>query len=77
MKKKAVIILGVLSLVLLVTVTFTSYSYAKVKQWDSLILPSVKIENEDLTGKTKEEAQNIIKDKYSSQIIKKKIARRW
>ena len=71
MKKKAVIILGVL--VLLVTVTFTSYSYAKVKQWDSLILPTVKIENEDLTGKTKEEAQNIIKDKYSSRIIKKKI----
>jgi len=71
MKKKAIIILGIL--VLLATVTFTSYSYAKVKQWDSLILPTVKIENEDLTGKTKEEAQNIIKDKYSSQIIKKKI----
>jgi vancomycin resistance protein YoaR len=71
MKKKAIIILGVL--VLLVTVTFTSYSYAKVKQWDSLILPTVEIENENLTGKTKEEAQKIIIDKYSSQVIKKKI----
>ena len=71
MKKKAVIILGVL--VLLGTITFTSYSYAKVKQWDSLILPTVKIENEDLTGKTKKEAQEIIKDKYSSQVLKKKI----
>jgi vancomycin resistance protein YoaR len=71
MKKKAIIILGVL--VLLGTITFTSYSYVKVKQWDSLILPNVKIGNEDLTGKTKEEAQDIIKDKYSSQIIKKKI----
>jgi len=71
MKKKAIIILGVL--VLLGTVTFTSYSYVKVKQWDSLILPTVKIENEDLTGKTKEEAQKIIKDKYSSQVLKKKI----
>ena len=71
MKKKAIIILGVL--VLLGTVTFTSYSYVKVKQWDSLILPTVKIENEDLTGKTKEEAQKIIKEKYSSQVLKKKI----
>ncbi|MCB2290451.1 VanW family protein [Clostridium sp. CS001] len=71
MKKKAIIVLGVL--VLLGTITFTSYSYVKVKQWSSLILPKVKIGNEDLTGKTKEEAQDIIKDKYSSQIIKKKI----
>jgi len=71
MKKKAIIILGVL--VLLGTITFTSYSYVKVKQWDSLIFPEVKIGNEDLTGKTKEEAQDIIKDKYSSQVIKKKI----
>ncbi len=40
------------------TVTFTSYSYVKVKQWDSLILPKVKIENEDLTGKTKAASSN-------------------
>jgi len=71
MKNKAIIILGVL--VLIGIITFSSYSYIKVKQWDSLILPSVKIENEDLTGKTKEEAQAILKDKYSSEVIKKKI----
>lgn len=71
MKKKAVIILGVL--VLVGIITFSSYSYVKVKQWNSLILPKVKIENEDLTGKTKEQAQIIMKDKYSSKVIKKKI----
>jgi vancomycin resistance protein YoaR len=71
MRKKAIIILGVL--VLLSTAIFTTYSYAKVKKWDSLILPTVKIENENLSGKTKIEAQKIIEDKYSSQIIKKKI----
>ncbi|MCJ7691422.1 MAG: VanW family protein, partial [Clostridiaceae bacterium] len=71
MRKKAIIILGVLFL--LSTVIFTTYSYVKVKKWDSLILPTVKIENENLTGKTKIEAQKIIKDKYSSQMIKKKI----
>ena len=71
MKKKAIIILGIL--VLLGAITFTSYSYVKVKHWDSLILPTVKIENENLTGKTKEEAQKIMMDKYSSQVIKKKI----
>ena len=71
MKKKAIIIVGIL--ILLGTVIFTSYSYVKVKHWDSLILPTVKIENEDLTGKTKEEAQKIMMDKYSSQVVKKKI----
>ncbi|MCB2292890.1 VanW family protein [Clostridium algoriphilum] len=71
MKNKAIIILGVL--VLVGIITFSSYSYVKVKQWDSIILPSVKIENEDLAGKTKEEAQRILQDKYSSEVIKKKI----
>lgn len=71
MRKKAIIILG--AIFLLSTAIFTTYSYSKVKKWDSLILPSVKIENENLTGKTKAEAQKIIEDKYSSQVIKKKI----
>lgn len=71
MKKKAIIMIGVL--VLLGTITFSCYSYVKVKQWDSLILPGVKIENQDLTGKTKMEAQTIMEDKYSSKVIKKKI----
>ena len=71
MKRKAIIVLGVL--VLLGAIIFTSYSYFKVKQWDSLILPKVKIENEDLTGKTKEQAKIIMKDKYSSKVIRKKI----
>jgi len=71
MGKKAIIIVGVL--VLVGTIIFSSYSYVKVKQWDALILPKVKIENEDLSGKTKEEAQTIMKDKYSSKVVKKKI----
>lgn len=71
MKKKAIIVIGIL--ILLGTIIFTSYSYVQVKHWDSLILPTVKIENEDLTGMTKEEAQKLMMDKYSSQVIKKKI----
>ena len=71
MKKKAIMIIGVL--ILFSTFTFSSYSYIKVKHWDSLILPGVKIENIDLTGKTKKEAQIIINDKYSSEVMKKKI----
>jgi len=71
MKKKVIIILGVL--VLIGITTFGSYSYIKVKQWDSLILPTVKIEDVDLTGKTKLQAQTILKDKYSDKVIKKKI----
>ena len=71
MIKKVIILMGLL--VLFGSIIFSSYSYIKVKQWDSLILPKVKIENEDLTGKTKKEALIIINDKYSSNIIKKKI----
>lgn len=71
MKKKAIMILGILMLACVVS--FANYSYIKVKQWDSLILPKVKIENEDLTGKTKQQAQTILKDKYSNKVIKKKI----
>jgi len=71
MKKKAIIIIGVL--ILFSTITFSSYSYIKVKQWGSLILPGVKVENEDLTGKTEKEAQMILNDKYSSKVLKKKV----
>jgi vancomycin resistance protein YoaR len=71
MNKKAIIIIGIL--ILLGTVIFTSYSYVLVKHWDSLILPTVKVENEDLTGKTKVQAQKLMMDKYSSQVVKKKI----
>lgn len=71
MKKKAIIIVGIL--ILLGTIIFTSYAYVGVKHWDNLILPTVKIENEDLTGKTKAEALELMMDKYSSQVVKKKI----
>mgnify|MGYP001597813186 CR=1 FL=1 len=71
MKKKVIIIIGIL--ILLGTFTFSSYSYIKVKQWSYLILPGVKIENVDLTGKTKKEAQTIMTDKYSSKLLNKKI----
>ncbi|WP_298843794.1 hypothetical protein [Clostridium sp.] len=71
MKKKAIMIIGIV--ILFSLFTFSSYSYIKVKHWDSLILPGVKIENEDLTGKTKKQAQKIINDKYSSKVMKKKI----
>ncbi|MBX4263514.1 VanW family protein [Clostridium estertheticum] len=71
MKKKAIIIIGVL--ILFSTFTFSGYSYIRVKCWDSLILPGVKIGNEDLTGKTRKEAQTIINDKYASDVMKKKI----
>jgi len=71
MKKKAILIIEIL--LLFGIIAFSSYSYVKVKQWDSLILPKVKIANEDLTGKNEKEAQIIIKDKYSSKVINKKI----
>lgn len=71
MKKKGIII--IVFLILLGSVGFVSYSYYKVKQWDNLVYPGVKIETMDLSGKTKEQAQKIIKEKYSNIVLSKKI----
>ena len=63
MKKRAIIIIGIL--ILLATITFTSYAYILVNHWNNLIFPTVKIENEDITGKTKQEAQKLMMDHSS------------
>jgi vancomycin resistance protein YoaR len=74
-KKKFLILF--LFLTILGAASYTSYLYFTVNQWDKLIYPGVKVENADLSGKTKEEALNIINKKYLNQVIKKKINIIW
>lgn len=48
-------------------------AYSKVKGYDNYIYPTVIIENENVSGKTKEEATKILNDKYQVSLQNKKI----
>lgn len=54
-------------------VGFLAYQYYTVKAWSNLIYPGVKIEGENLGGKNKEQAKQIINQKYGSVVVKKKL----
>lgn len=47
--------------------------YSKVKSYDNYIYPRVIIENDDVSGKTKEEAKKILDSKYQASLQNKKI----
>lgn len=44
-----------------------------VRQWGSKIYPGITIENTDVSGKTKEEAEQLLKDKFGEAILDKKL----
>lgn len=54
-------------------VGFISHQYNTVKQWSNLIYPGVKVESEDLSGKTKDEGKKIIEQGHGAIVIKKKM----
>ena len=68
-KKNIIIgISSVIALVLIAIIGVTVYINKKVSAYDSLILPGVTIENIDMGGKTKEEAIELLNEKFSNQI---------
>lgn len=75
MKKNVIII--TLASVVLVSAVAAGISFNninnKVKAYDNVIYPGVKIEDVDLSGKTKVEALAILNQKYGDALIKKKI----
>lgn len=44
-----------------------------VKQWSNKIYPGITIENTDVSGKTKEETEELLKDKFGEAILDKKL----
>jgi vancomycin resistance protein YoaR len=50
-----------------------NYINSKVKEWDNLIYPGVKIEDVELSGKTKAEAISELTLNYSNKVVKKKV----
>lgn len=75
MKKKNVIIISIIfSVIVILGVSIPTYKiYSKVKSYDSKIYPTVKVDGEDLSGKTVEEAKKLLADKYGTPIGNKKI----
>lgn len=75
MKKNVIII--TLASVVLVSAVAAGISFNninnKVKAYDNVIYPGVKVEEVDLSGKTKVEALAVLNQKYRDALIKKKI----
>ncbi|MCT8975880.1 VanW family protein [Clostridium sp. CX1] len=49
------------------------YMHNKVKAWDNIIYPGIKIEGEDLSGRNKEEAKKIVEQRHGAAVLKKKL----
>ena len=52
---------------------FIGYENSTVNKWGNLIYPGVAVEGTDLSGKTKEQAEAILKQNHGNAIISKKI----
>lgn len=72
-KRLSVAIVCALAVFVSISCGFIVYHYNDIKYWDNLIYPKVSINNIDLSGKTKTEAENIVKAAYSDEIQNKKI----
>jgi len=73
-KKNAIILSSVCFLIAALAAGGYGYkAYSKVKGYDNYIYPTVIVENEDISGKTKEEATRILNDKYQVSLQNKKI----
>lgn len=75
MKKKNAIILGTVCFIaIILLIGFSGYKiYSKIKSYDNSIYPGVRVDEQDLSGKTKMEAKKVLEDKYENSLQNKKI----
>lgn len=71
--KLAIGVIGVIAFLASGFAGFTIYQYNTVKLWSNLIYPGVKVQEVDLSGKTKDEAIKILEQKYGAVIVKNKV----
>lgn len=72
-KKKLPLGVIIAALVLVVGAAgFIAYQYNTVKTWSNLVYPGIKIEGENVSGKTKEQVKQTIEQKYGA-VVKKKL----
>ena len=76
MKKKSIIITACVTTVIALGAT-AAVIYnnidTKINKWSSLVYQGVKIEDIDLSGKTKAEAKALVSQKYSDSLLKNKV----
>lgn len=70
------IILGIVAIIVIILGSFLGYTVAtsnSVKKWDNKIYSGVNVNDIDLTGKTKEEAIELLSTEFSNKINDKKL----
>ncbi len=72
-KTLKIVIVAVALLIGILSLSYISQVYNKTVKWDDVIYPGVSVGEIDLTGKNKQEATNILTNKYGNAILKKKI----
>lgn len=66
-------IISVLSILALVAISFFIIQVNYVKKWNGLIYPGVRVDTIDLSGKTKQQAEQILKHENDEIVLKRKI----
>lgn len=73
-KIKLIIILSVFAVLIMAgSAAYTGYVYGTATDWDNLIYPNITIMEFNIGGKTKEEAKNLLNEKFQNSLAKKKI----
>ncbi|MBL4932554.1 VanW family protein [Clostridium paridis] len=72
-KKVVVPILVIIAVILSGTSAYALFTNSKIKSWSDQVYPGVKVQGVDLSGKTKEQVLQILKDNFVDKIKDKKI----
>lgn len=75
MKKKNIIIIGITcAIIVIMGISIPTYNiYSKVKSFNNIIYPGVKIQDIDVSGKSIDEAKKMVSDKYQAVVGDKKV----
>lgn len=73
--KKGIIIISIVVLAIIFLLSaYLTYMYKYTLSWDNYIYSGVKVESVDISGKTKEEAIELLKENYGDAILNKKLS---
>lgn len=73
LSKTQVTVISIAVAILIGFIGMFTYMHTYVEHWDEIIYPGVKVGSIDLSGKNKEEAKTLIKEKYENRISDKKL----
>lgn len=73
LSKLKIYLLMTLVLIIVLVLGIRHHIYSVCKQYDKTIFPGITIETVDVGGKTKQEAINLLNEKYGNKVLKKNI----